>query len=305
MGIKDLRAHNTALILKLGHKVFSGPNNPMTNWFRGRYLKHTVQLLPRSSDTPTWKLIISQFNTLSAATQVTLGNGKTTLFWKDNWLHQRLQFTHPILFSFALDQDCTVDSQFTQNSWHVKLHPNLSYQAELELHSLMQILHRFSPIPETPDTRVLLHPAPKFSTSNAYQLLTYHGTLWKPTEYVWIHTIPQNCKIFLWLAFKDRLNTKANMVNKCWSKDPHCPLCPALESADHIIQRCKNANSLWEKMNLLHLANHSESSSAFLQAVVDRNHSNRGIEPIWFAACAYTLWKARNNMIFERQNDNL
>lgn len=26
---------------------------------------------------------------------------------------------------------------------------------------------------------------------------------------------------------------------------------------------------------------------------------------IWFAACTYTLWKARDNMIFERQNDNL
>nr|AAV32117.1 hypothetical protein [Oryza sativa Japonica Group] len=77
------------------------------------------------------------------------------------------------------------------------------------------------------------------------------------------------------------------------------------ESADHILLRCKNANNLWEKLNLLQLANNSESSSAFLQAIIDSNRSSKGIEPIWFAACAYTLWKSRNNRVFEGQLDNL
>lgn len=74
--------------------------------------------------------------------------------------------------------------------------------------------------------REFLYTAPKVSAANAYRLLTYHGSIWKPADYIWIHTIPQNCKIFLWLAFKDRLNTKSNMVSKNWNEDPHSSLCP-------------------------------------------------------------------------------
>ncbi len=95
------------------------------------------------------------------------------------------------------------------------------------------------------------------------------------------------------------------MVSKNWNEDPHCSLCPALESTDHILLRCKNANNLWENLNLLQLANKSESSSVFLQAVIDMNHSSEGIKPIWFVTCAYTPWKSRNNMVFEGQFDNL
>ncbi|EEE53117.1 hypothetical protein OsJ_35899 [Oryza sativa Japonica Group] len=185
------------------------------------------------------------------------------------------------------------------------LHPNHSYQAESELETLLHILQDITPIPEVTDTRELLYPAPKISTANAYHLLTYHGSLWKLADYIWLNTIPLNCKIFLWLAFKDRLNTKANMVKKNWDDNPHCNICPALESADHILLRCKNANNLWKKLDLLQLANKSKSAPTFIQAVMDRNHSTSGIEPIWFAACAYKLWKSRNNRIFEGQIDHL
>lgn len=114
-----------------------------------------------------------------------------------------------------------------------------------------------------------------------------------------------NCKVFLWLAFRERLNTKANMVNKKWSNDPHCPICLALESADRIILRCRNANNLWKRLGLMHLANRSETISDFIQAVIDRTQSTKRLEPIWFAACAYTLWKSRNNMVFERHMDHI
>ena len=60
------------------------------------------------------------------------------------------------------------------------------------------------------------------------------------------------------------------MVSKKWNDDPHCPVCLALETADHIILRCKNTDNLWRKLGLLHLANKAETISDFIQAAIDR-----------------------------------
>jgi hypothetical protein len=197
LGIKDLRAHNTAMIMKLGNKILTSSADPLSNWSRHKYIHNSLQLLPRTNDTPTWKLILSKIELLIQTIKVSLG-----LFWKDNWAQERLEQTYPTLFSFALEKDCTVASQFQHNTWDLQLHPNLSSQATTEL--------QLQPNPDAVDTRQFLHPAPKISTANAYHILTNHGLLWKPAEFIWISAIPQNCRLFLWLAFRDRLNTRAN-----------------------------------------------------------------------------------------------
>ncbi|EEE63350.1 hypothetical protein OsJ_18161 [Oryza sativa Japonica Group] len=179
LGIRDLRAHNTALILKLANRVLTDSNDPMAKWFRQKYLQSTIQLKPRNNDTPTWKLILSHFQILSSVAQVKLGNGRTTLFWKDQWMPQHLEYTYPVLFSFAINKECAVESQFSHNTWQLQLHPNLSYQAETELQALLQNLQTISPSPETADTRELLYPKPLISTANAYRLLTFS---WIPLE---------------------------------------------------------------------------------------------------------------------------
>lgn len=109
---------------------------------------------------------------------------------------------------------------------------------------------------------------------------------------------------FLWLAFRDKLSTKDNMVKKNWDDDPHCDICPAIGTADHIL-RCKAATTLWEKLGLRDLANSSQSAAIFLETIWDSYNSIQGIQAIWFAHCAYTLWKTRNNRIFDRQQASL
>lgn len=194
LGIRDLRAHNTGLVLKLANRVLTDSDDPMAKWFRQKYLQSTIQLKPRNNDTPTWKLILSHFQILSSVEQVKIGNGRTTLFWKDQWMPQHLEYTYPVLFSFAINKECAVESQFSHNTWQLQLHPNLSYQAETELQALLQNLQNLSPSPETADTRELLYPKPLISTANAYRLLTFHGSLWNPADYIWIYTIPQTAR---------------------------------------------------------------------------------------------------------------
>jgi hypothetical protein len=56
---------------------------------------------------------------------------------------------------------------------------------------------------------------------------------------------------------------------------------------------------MWERLGILHFSNRAETITAFLEDIIKNNMALRGIEPIWFAACPQTLWKARNARIFD------
>jgi hypothetical protein len=65
---------------------------------------------------------------------------------------------------------------------NISVHNNLYHQAQTELQEVQKILNMLSPDQETSDQRELIYPDTKISNSNAYQLLTYHGSLWKAAE---------------------------------------------------------------------------------------------------------------------------
>ena len=72
-----------------------------------------------------------------------------------------------------------------------------------------------------PDERYCTSSSMGLTTAAYYRLIIYHGILWRPATFIWIKAIPNTCKIFLWLAFRGRLNTNDNRVRKCWASDPH------------------------------------------------------------------------------------
>ncbi|XP_015631991.1 uncharacterized protein [Oryza sativa Japonica Group] len=141
------------------------------------------------------------------------------------------------------------------------------------------------------------------TTAAYYRLITYHGILWRPAPFIWIKAIPNTCKIFLWLAFRGRLNTNDNRVQKCWASDPHCAVCPTIETADHIILRCRLASKVWKKLNIYEQATQSTDVLHFVDQVltITPSHLKSGW-PICFGACTHNLWKARNHRTFQQRD---
>jgi hypothetical protein len=113
---------------------------------------------------------------------------------------------------------------------------------------------------------------------------------------------PVKHKFFLWLAFRSRLNTKDNMVKKCWCADAGCDQFPSLESIHHIALHCKNASWVWEKLDLAHIAALANTLSQFV------SNTEKTIVckawPISVAACIHGLWRARNDRVFKYKSIN-
>lgn len=230
-----------------------------------------------------------------------LGEGSLISFWHDNWSpFGRLSVVFPTLFSFASDPECTVLSQFDQGVWALKLHPNLSSQANSELEQLLMGLESCHPSQQTQDTRLTSISQRDLSTSYFYKLLTFRGVCWQYKAYVWNNIIPLRHRIFLWLAFRGRLNTRDNMVRKHWSAVApvsDCELCPATETISHIILRCRPSSLLWYKLEL----SDSALGASCIATFVEHVHQTDVFGDLWcilFAACAVSTWQARNDRTF-------
>ncbi|XBI24464.1 hypothetical protein VPH35_049561 [Triticum aestivum] len=150
------------------------------------------------------------------------------------------------------------------------------------------------------DARVPTLGGNSLCTSYFYKLLIFRGVLWAPASSIWDHIIPLKSRIFLWLAFWGRLNTKANMVRKGWSAvapSAGCDACPAEETADHLILRCRPADAMWSRLSLATLACASPNIQQFVCQAKDHLQSTAKWH-VAFAACAVTLWQARNDRVF-------
>ena len=212
----------------------------------------------------------------------------------------RLCLLYPTLFSFASNPACSVSSQYANGSWTVKLHPNLSQTASVELLALRDQLSGVTPNQLQDDTRLPSLSSGKINTRYFYSLLTFSGVSAIFEHWVWDSLVPLKHRIFLWLAFKGHLNTRDNMVKKGWSAVApfaHCDTCPAVESVDHLLLRCVQASVLWCKLALGSLACSAPNILAFVQQAQHQLSFKRQWN-VAFAACALTLWHARKDRVF-------
>lgn len=81
----------------------------------------------------------------------------------------------PVLYSFAKNKFCSVDSQFHNGGWDIQLHPNLSQMASQELLVLNGFLADLVPTSNREDKRVSSVHRKEITTSYYYHLLTFRG----------------------------------------------------------------------------------------------------------------------------------
>ena len=123
--------------MKFVDKIMDATPAPWKTWI-GRDNVLAVQQSPATASY-LGRIISEELDRFRACTSVTLGDGATTSFWFDRWLHETpLSSLFPALFSHV-GPDTTVQ-YVVQRDFDLHIRPRLTTAAAGELTSLMQML---------------------------------------------------------------------------------------------------------------------------------------------------------------------
>jgi hypothetical protein len=226
-----------------------------------------------------------------------INDGASTLFWKDSWISTIISDTYPRAFSFAIDEDISVQDFLTSTSLGNLFHLPLSPEAMEELRDLQHNTRHIA-LCQDHDTWTYDWGSTNFTTAKFYNFCfrdisphTTYGWLWKSK------CIPK-IKFFGWLVLSDRLNTR-NMLRRrhCYLNTGYnCMMCtnPPEETIEHMLFACPFSALCWEKTGMLW------HSTGDRRTVIQRG-KELWQKPLFmeiFLISAWHIWKERNNLYF-------
>nr|XP_040254031.1 uncharacterized protein LOC120972617 [Aegilops tauschii subsp. strangulata] len=211
----------------------------------------------------------------------------------DTWLTPKpLATTFSHLFSHSTLQLVKV-ANILSFGIEANLCNRLSLTAEQELASLLAILQDFTPSTEE-DQRFLLQ-GHDFSTKQAYGTLMTKPDMDLIAPLIWGTKAPRKIKIFVWLLFKDRLNTIVNLAHKHIISSNLCPRYAASpEDTTHLFIACPLANRIWQRVGFLP----STDDLNELWDIPLPQHLPKNAWPFVLLALLWKIWTARNDMLF-------
>jgi hypothetical protein len=121
---------------------------------------------------------------------------------------------------------------------------------------------------------------------------------------IWKSRAPASCKVFLWLAAKNRCWTADRL---CWCGLQHLAVCPLCdqddETLDHLLMGCVHSREVWASYlawwdKLQWLPEHDIRFTAWLQ---EKHGRPGGDRDLWtgIALVCWCFWKHRNDVVFE------
>jgi len=78
-----------------------------------------------------------------------------------------------------------------------------------------------------------------------YRMLSNRGVENRRMKLLWESKLPLKIKVFMWLAFQDRLQSGVVLKKRNWQENDNCCMCKVPESLDHIFFHCPIALFVW------------------------------------------------------------
>ena len=226
----------------------------------------------------------------------------TALFWKDLWSDQPLETTYPRAFSFAREEDVSVQKLLRSCTIGEAFHIPISPQARVEVEEIQALTAEFNPESDRTDKWCCVWDAGglgTFKSSDYYKFSFKDVPIDEGFPWIWESKCTNKWKVFAWMLFADRLNTR-NMLRRTQYKlegDVYTfLLCdtPPEETVAHLFFKCPFATKCWDAIGM-----HWHDSQCRLELIHGGKKSWGG--PLFmetFIIAIWGVWKERNNKNF-------
>ena len=248
-----------------------------------------------------------------ASTTITVGSGRTTLFWVDNWLDgQAISDLAPTLFaavSKRVTSKLTVAEAMQNRQWVRGIQGGLSVMAIAEYLRLWLRLDNVHLQPHQDDQCIWRWTNNgQYSAKSAYLMLHQGSATFPGHKLIWQTWAPLKVKIFLWLAFRQRHWTADRRARHGLETHTNCPLCDQEpETSDHLFASCTVTLQVW--FAIFATLGVDLSLPRVVCSIRERWQEFRMLLPgslqkgfdTLFALVCWWIWKERNGRIFRAQ----
>jgi hypothetical protein len=205
----------------------------------------------------------------------------------------------PRLFSFALDENISVQEVMTHVDLSTLFELPLSKQAFDEFQSLRQMVSQWDYLPQLNDKWCTIWKDGVFTSSLYYQHYFKDIKASSVLKWIWKSRVLLRIKVFGWLLVNDRLNTKDMLRRRHWTvtNNLSCVLCPTHIDEDwlHLFFHCNFSQRVW---NYLQIEWEPGDTMEEIFCLSRRNFTKPFFTEVVLLA-TWHIWKQRNEAIFQ------
>lgn len=292
LGIKHLQTQNTALLVKMLHRLFTQPS-PWASWISKEHQNYPLGSIDLG---PHWRSLIALLPLLRKHTKMLPGDGRHINFWHDVWLDGQLSAKFQALYTHTVKLNCLLSSVLHED-FRCFFVPRITPTAQQQMMQLQYLLQNVT-LSTEPDEIVcnLKTKNGLISSSELYRSEMATFETWPPWSAIWRSAAPPRVKFFAWLMSKNRLPTRVNLHKKTILPTPTCELCNAnLEDTYHIFLRCPMAAAFWNMIQIIpEISSLSDLHNLELSGPLPTFLSST-----FFLLCCWRLWNHRNEVVFQ------
>lgn len=132
----NLKIQNEGLLLKHLHKFYNHHDTPWVTLIWQSYYIGSIPHYSNKIGSFWWKDISALAIIYRGVIAVSVGDGAFTLFWKDLWTDKLLAEAYPRAFSYAINEDASVQDMLTAFDPAAIFYMPLSVQARNEVRQI-------------------------------------------------------------------------------------------------------------------------------------------------------------------------
>jgi hypothetical protein len=223
---------------------------------------------------------------------VTIGAGDIVMLWGDVWNEHHTLTEFPRLYSYAKTTRILVAQYLNNLDVHHNFHTPISPEVSQELTTLNLIILEAQGNQHNRDIWTYIWGTSQYSSSKFYTLNFASIVAHAPFKWIWKSKVSKKIKIFIWLLFRDRINSRSLLRRKNYKidrDDYSCVLCNlnVEELSYHLIFQCPFNYECWDYLGI----NWDHSLQFFDTIWKAKQDSHIGLFMEVFSITAWEIWR--------------